>query len=177
MIPVVPSANISRIVFDTMLLLFENEVPLFVELYLFGLGGLCCWNRGNEFVVKMFGMLACEASIADHRLLSRFGQSAGLSHAVAFNDVLNNGDDLVFGKPSVEENGAAMLGKSLFANQTPEEPCFFILTVPGADADISCAPNAVFRALFILTTKLLQVDHDRVKMKKSLTEQRLEKQW
>jgi hypothetical protein len=90
--------------------------------------------------------------------------------------MFDEGDDFIFGQSAVEENGAAILGKPLFANQTPEEPCPLIFTIPGADADISSAPNAIFRALFILTTKLLQVDHDRVKMKNALTEQRLRKQ-
>jgi hypothetical protein len=108
-------------------------------------------------------MFASETRIANHRLLSRLGQSACLSHAIALDDMFDNGNDFVVGKSSVKENGPSTLGKRFFALQTVEQACGFrtiLGIIPGTHADIFSAANAVLGAIFIRTAKLLQVVHD-----------------
>lgn len=110
--------------------------------------------------MKLLRVFPGKSGVSNHRLMMRLGQSARLAHAVAFNDMFYKGNDLVFGKTRIEENGAAMFGKLLLTDQAQEEASLLFVTVPGADTDVFSTTNAIFGTFFILTTKLLQVVHD-----------------
>ena len=43
--------------------------------------------------MKLFGMVAGKSSVPNDRLMMNLGQAAGLSHAIAFDDVFVNGND------------------------------------------------------------------------------------
>ena len=94
-------------------------------------------------------MFASECCVTDNRLQMDVGQSAGLSHAIPFGDVFENGDGLVVGQTRVGEDGTTPFGKLLFAGVAVEKPDVFMFAVPGADTDISIVPNTVFRTPFI----------------------------
>ena len=47
--------------------------------------------------MELAGVFASECCVTDDRLQMEVGQSAGLSHAIPFDNVFENGDGLVFG--------------------------------------------------------------------------------
>jgi hypothetical protein len=114
-------------------------------------------------------MATRKPGVPDHCVLMSFGQPAGLSHAVAFNDMLNDGNHLVVGKARIKKDGSSAFGKGLFALQTVEQPCGLLTilgVIPGSHADIFASTNPVLGAIFILTTKLLQVVHENNSVRK-----------
>jgi len=88
-----------------------------------------------------------------------FQEPPGFPHAVAFHDVLDDRDDGRLRQTRIEENGAATFGELFLADQAVEQPRV-VRAVPGANADIFLASNAVLRTVFIQTTKVFQVVHD-----------------
>ena len=80
--------------------------------------------------------------------------------------MFDEGDDGGGGETGVEKNGSFAFGKALFA-KTALEQSGIVRTVGVLDADISFASNAVFRTLFILAAKRVQVVHDHNPYRKS----------
>jgi hypothetical protein len=116
-------------------------------------------GKVHEFVVDLFGVFACQFGVSADCSGADFGQATRFTHAVAFGDVFHDGNDLVFRQPGIEKDGACVLGELFFAMQTPEQPGV-VFTILGTNADISFASNAVFRTVFILTTKVFEIVHD-----------------
>ena len=104
-------------------------------------------------------MFACQLGVAAHGSVSDFDQATRLTHPVAFGDVFHKGNDLVFGQSGVEKNGTGILGELSFAMPTPEQSGV-VFAILGANSDIFFAPNAVFRAVFILTAEVFEIVHD-----------------
>jgi hypothetical protein len=82
-------------------------------------------------------VFASKTGVAKHGIQIRLGQAARLSHAIALHDVFDNGDDRVFGQARCEKEGAAMLGKLLFVDQTPEKASLLMGTVPNSIGKIT----------------------------------------
>jgi hypothetical protein len=118
--------------------------------------------------VELFGMFSGEPRITTHSIGINLYQAAGLSHPIAFDDMLKDGNNGRFRQSRVEKHRAATLGKGLFTNQTiqqsrvvrPVATVCFVKRFLGANANISFAPNTVLGTLFILTTKLVKIVHD-----------------
>ena len=87
--------------------------------------------------------------------------------------MLEDRNDLVLRHPGVEKNRPAVFGKFFPALQTIQQPRF-VFSVSHANADIIFAANAVFFTIFIQTTKVFEIVHDRFLDAKSLREQKLQ---
>ena len=108
-------------------------------------------------------MFASQFRVTTYGRRIDFYQAACFSRPIAFDDVLENGNDGFFRQSRVEKHRAATLGKGLFTNQTIKQPRV-VRTVNVPNADISLAPNAVFGTIYILATKLIKIVHDRFRV-------------
>jgi hypothetical protein len=115
----------------------------------------------HEFVVELFGVFARQFRVSAHGLASDFCQATGLSHTIAFGDMFHDGNDLIFGQTGVEKNGAFVFRELFFAMQTPEQSGV-IFAIHSSNGDIFFATNAIFRAIFILTTEVVEIVHDSI---------------
>jgi len=101
-------------------------------------------------------VFACQLSIAADGIGSHVEESSRLSHSASFVDVFDEGDDFIFGQSCVEKDGSSSFGKSFVAGTAPQQPGV-VGSVGIANADIFRSANAELRAIFIGTTKLIEV--------------------
>ena len=106
--------------------------------------------------MKFFGVFACPLGIAADGIGGNIEESSCFSHSASFVDVFDEGDDFIFGQSSVEKDGSTPFGESFVAGAAPQQSGV-VGTVGAANADIFGSANAELGAMFIGTTKLIEV--------------------
>jgi len=104
-------------------------------------------------------MFASEPGVTNDGVWINFHQSTSLSHAIAFDDVFDDGNDGIFGQSGAEKNGALVFGKTFFANPALEQ-AGVIFAIGVANKDIVASSDALFGADFMRAVKLMQIVHD-----------------
>jgi hypothetical protein len=113
-------------------------------------------GKSHEFVVELLGMLAGSEAIANHGVFADADQTAGLANAHTFGDVLQDIDDLMFGKPGIEQRRALAFGEAILAGAAIQQPAL-VLAVAHAHGQVAVAALTVVGAFLVLTAETAQV--------------------
>jgi hypothetical protein len=127
----------------------------------------------DEFLVKFLGVFAGEFCKPADGVRMNVHQTPCFPHSVALGDMRDDGDGFFFRQSGIEKNGSATLGKSFFAHEAVQQSRG-VRAVNGADADIIFAAHGVFFTIYILTTKVFEIVHDRFLCSKSFADKQLE---
>src|SRR3989304_5284760 len=91
-------------------------------------------------------------------------QAAGLAHAAAFGNVLQDRADCLLRQGRAPKRRPLALGKPRPAGSAAEHPPLFVRPIPTAYRQVFAPAFPVVGALGILTTKPRQIVHDRPSM-------------
>jgi len=86
-------------------------------------------------------------------------EAPGLSDAIAFGEVLQDGEGLVLGQPAVEQRGALALGEAGLAGPAVEQADPVVLAVAVADGEVAGVAAPVQVAIGIMATEAGEVVH------------------
>jgi hypothetical protein len=113
-------------------------------------------GKGHEFVVELLGLLARQQAQAGHGARVHADQAAGLAHAAALGDVVQDGHDLVGGQVAVEQGRALALGEAGLASLAAEEAAL-LGPVAHGHGQVAFAALAVVGAMPVLAAEGTQV--------------------
>jgi hypothetical protein len=85
------------------------------------------------------------------------GEPLGLADAVAFGQVLQDGEGLLGGELGAEEGRPLVLGEAGLAGATVQEPEVVMLAEVATDAEVVAAPSPVAWAVGVLATEACEV--------------------
>jgi hypothetical protein len=109
--------------------------------------------------VELLGVFTGPDRVTDHGVLTDADQAAGLADADSFGDVLQDGDDLVFGEAGIEQGCALAFGEAVLAGAAIEQAAL-LPTVAHADGQVAVPAFAIVRASLVLTAEAVQFVHD-----------------
>jgi hypothetical protein len=89
-------------------------------------------------------------------------QASRFTHANAFIDMLDDGDDFVLRQSGIEKDGVSTLGKSFATFEAVEQANVFVFAVQGSNADIFSTANAVVGTVFIGAAKSIKIVHEHL---------------
>jgi hypothetical protein len=87
------------------------------------------------------------------------GESFGLPDAVAFDQVLEDGDGLLWGQAGVEQRGPLAFREACLACRAVQEPDLLVFAVASADREVAGVALSVERALGVLAAESCEVVH------------------
>jgi hypothetical protein len=109
--------------------------------------------------MHIFGVTAFQLVVADHGLFIHPGQPSGGSYPTALLDMLEHRHDFLLVQVGVEQRGAFALRKAGLAGATIQQTQVLFLSIAGTHGQISEAPLAVVRTVFILAAESGKVIH------------------
>jgi hypothetical protein len=117
-----------------------------------------CGGKSHELVVELLGLIAREQAKTDYGVLVHADQAAGLPHAAAFGDVLQQGHDLILGQATVEQRRSLAFGEACLTGSAAQQPPLLRTVVP-RHGQVAVATLAVIGTSAVLTTELAQFAH------------------
>jgi hypothetical protein len=109
--------------------------------------------------VDFLGLLAGDQGEAYDRVFVDPDQAAGLTHAAALLQMLENGESCLLSKLAMVQGGALAFGEAFLASATGQDTAFFLGSVAEADAEIVEAAAAIVGAPRVLAAEGFQDIH------------------
>ena len=109
--------------------------------------------------MSVAGVLSGQFRQADDRIGVDVDQASGLPDAAALGEVLEDGAGLLLGQMGVEQGRALALGEAVFAGVAVEQADGIVLTVAGADREISGVASSEEGAIGILAAEAREIVH------------------
>jgi hypothetical protein len=103
--------------------------------------------------------------VADNGIFIDSRQASGLPDATTVLQVLEDVESLAVFKPAAKQSRAFAFGKTLLASAAGQHAALLARTVAEADAEIALGPQAVIRAVRVLTTEQIKVFHEQHRSK------------
>jgi hypothetical protein len=116
-------------------------------------------GKGHELVVGVSGVLSGQAGQPHDGIAMDPDEAFGLADTVAFDEMLQDGDDFLRGQAGVGERGALAFGKSALAGVAIEQSDLLMPAVAVADREIAGVASAVERAFGVLAAEAREVVH------------------
>jgi hypothetical protein len=109
--------------------------------------------------MSVVGMLSDDAGQASDGVGIDADQASGAADATALVEVLEDGEGRFFGEMAVGQGRALAFGEAVLAGLAVEQSDVVLLTVAGADREVTGVAGAVQGAFRVLTAEAREVVH------------------
>jgi len=110
--------------------------------------------------MELLGMSPGGPGVAGHRIPMHPDQPAGLAHAAAFRNVLQQRNQFVGRQLQAKQGRAFPFRKTLLARAAVQQANPLVLSKPAADGQILRPAFAIIRTYAVLTTKSRRCFHE-----------------